>query len=41
MNPDKNTPRYIGAAFLLQAVASLVSTFLLTPLIVQVTLSIA
>jgi hypothetical protein len=31
---DKNTPRFIGAAFLLQAVASLVSTFLLTPLIV-------
>jgi len=34
MNSDKNTPRLLGAAFLLQAVASLVSTFLLTPLIV-------
>jgi len=31
---DKNMPRFLGAAFLLQAVASLVSTFLLTPLIV-------
>lgn len=31
---DKNTPRFLGAAFLLQAIASLVSTFLLTPLIV-------
>jgi len=35
MISDKNTPRYLGAAFLLQAVASLVATFLLTPLIVQ------
>ena len=34
MNSDKNTPRLLGAAFLLQAIASLVSTFLLTPLIV-------
>ena len=31
---DKNTPKLLGAAFLLQAIASLVSTFLLTPLIV-------
>jgi hypothetical protein len=30
---DKNTPRFLGAVFLLQAVASLVSTFFLTPLI--------
>ena len=34
MNSHKNTPRLLGAAFLLQAVASLVSTFILTPLIV-------
>ena len=35
MNLDKNTPRFLGAAFLLQAVASLVSgLFLLQPLIV-------
>ncbi len=33
MNSDKNTPRLLGAAFLLQAVASIVSTFFLTPLI--------
>ena len=34
MNPkDKNTSRLLGAAFLLQAVASFVATFLLTPLI--------
>ena len=30
----KNTTKLLGAAFLLQAIASLVSTFLLTPLIV-------
>ncbi|MCP4418352.1 MAG: DUF4386 domain-containing protein [Chloroflexi bacterium] len=35
MNTDKDTPRLLGAAFLLQAVASLVSTFFLTPLIVS------
>lgn len=35
MKTDKNIPRLLGAAFLLQAVASLVSTFLLTPLIVS------
>ena len=34
MNSDRNTPRLLGAAFLLQAIASLISTFLLTPLIV-------
>ena len=34
MNSDYNTPRLLGAAFLLQAVASLASTFLLAPLIV-------
>ena len=35
MNLDKNTPRFLGAAFLLQAVASLVGgLFLLQPLIV-------
>jgi hypothetical protein len=34
MNSDKNTPRLLGAAFLLQAVASIVSTLILTPLIV-------
>jgi len=34
MKSDKNTPKLLGAAFLLQAVASLASTFLLTPLIV-------
>ena len=34
MNTDKNTPRFLGAAFLLQAVTSLISTFLLTSLIV-------
>ncbi len=34
MNLEKNTPRLLGAAFLLQATASLVATFLLTPLIV-------
>jgi len=31
---NKNTPRLLGAAFLLQAIASLLSTFLQTPLIV-------
>lgn len=36
MNSDKNTPRLLGAAFLLQAVASLVaSLILLEPLIVS------
>jgi hypothetical protein len=36
MNSDKNTPRFLGAAFLLQAVASAVSgLFLLQPLIVS------
>ena len=36
MSPDKNTPRLLGAAFLLQAVASAVSgLFLLQPLIVS------
>ena len=36
MNADKNTPRLLGAAFLLQAVASAVSgLFLLQPLIVS------
>ena len=36
MNSDKNTPRLLGAAFLLQAVASLVSgLILLQPLIVS------
>ena len=36
MNSDRNTPRLLGAAFLLQAVASLVSgLFLLQPLIVS------
>jgi hypothetical protein len=35
MNTDKNTPRFLGAAFLLQAVASAVALFiLLDPLIV-------
>ena len=34
MNSDKNTPRFLGAAFLLQAVAALVWTYLLTSLIV-------
>jgi len=35
MNTDKNTPRYLGAAFLLQAIASAVAAFLLLePLIV-------
>jgi hypothetical protein len=34
MNSDKNTPRFLGAAFLLQAVASVVSTLIQTPLIV-------
>jgi hypothetical protein len=35
MNADKNTPRLLGAAFLLQAIGSLVSgLFLLEPLIV-------
>jgi hypothetical protein len=35
MSPDKNTPRLLGAAFLLQAIASLVSgAVLLQPLIV-------
>ncbi len=29
MNSDKNTPRFIGAAFLLQAIASLVASLLL------------
>jgi hypothetical protein len=33
MRSDKHTPRFLGIAFLLQAVASLGSTFLLTPLI--------
>jgi len=31
MNIDKNTPRFLGAAFLLQAVASLVSGLFLAP----------
>ena len=36
MNSDKNTPRLLGAAFLLQAVAALVwGEFLLSPLIVS------
>ena len=35
MNSDKNTPRFLGAAFLLQAVASTVWTILLEPLIVS------
>ena len=36
MNSDKNTPRLLGAAFLLQAVASLIwAIFLLPPLIVS------
>ncbi len=36
MNPDKNTPRLLGAAFLLQAFAALVwGEFLLGPLIVS------
>ena len=36
MSSDKNTPRFLGAAFLLQAVAALVwSAFLLPPLIVS------
>jgi hypothetical protein len=35
MNPDKNTPRFLGAAFLLQAIASAVAGLvLLNPLIV-------
>jgi len=34
LNSDKNTPRLLGAAFLLQAVASIVSTLILTSLIV-------
>jgi hypothetical protein len=34
MNSDKNTPRFLGAAFLLQAVAALVWTILLGQLIV-------
>ncbi len=34
MNSNKNNLRLLGTAFLLQAVASLVSTFILTPLIV-------
>lgn len=34
-NSDKNTPRFLGAAFLLQAVASAVSLFLLQELIVS------
>ena len=34
MNSDKNTPRFLGAAFLLQAVASAVWTYLLSSLIV-------
>ena len=35
MNTDKNTPRFLGAAFLLQAVASLAWTLLLEQLIVS------
>ncbi len=36
MNSDKNTPRFLGAAFLLQAVASAVAgLILLQPLIVS------
>jgi hypothetical protein len=34
MNSDKNTPRFLGAAFLLQAVAAVVWTYLLSSLIV-------
>jgi len=34
MISDENTPRLLGAAFLLQAIASIISTLLLTPLIV-------
>jgi len=34
MNTEKNTPRFLGAAFLFQAVASLVWTLLLSSLIV-------
>ena len=34
MNSDKNTPRFLGAAFLLQAVAAAVWTYLLSSLIV-------
>ena len=34
MNSNKNTPRFLGAAFLLQAIASLIGTLLFTPLIV-------
>ncbi len=34
MHIDKNTPKLAGAAFLLQAVASIAATFMLTPLIV-------
>ena len=34
LNSDKNSSRLLGAAFLLQAVASLISTLMLTPLIV-------
>ena len=33
MNLEKNTPRLLGAAFLLQAVASIIATLLMTPLI--------
>ncbi len=34
MNSDKNTPRFLGAAFLFQAIASIISTLMLTSLIV-------
>lgn len=34
LETNKNTHRFLGATFLLQAIASLVATFLLTPLIV-------
>ena len=34
MNSDKNTPRFLGAAFLLQAVAAVIWTYLLSSLIV-------
>ena len=35
MNTDKNIPRILGAAFLFQAVAAVVWTLLLDPLIVS------
>jgi len=34
VNPDKNTPRYLGAAFLFQAIAAVTWFYLLTSLIV-------